>query len=169
MERCRPCGFEGDATPIQQAIGAVTQFPRLVLELLDDVSSDVVRRQPSPQVWSALEYAAHTGETVAWYRHRIERVLTEERPQLLPLDWDKACEQGRYRERPLATVLRAIESNCAGLEIRAREMEPSQWDRCGIGSDGSPRSAALLVRRAAHEAVHHAQDIRDVLNQVRRA
>jgi hypothetical protein len=32
-------------------------------------------------VWSALEYAAHMRDVIAFYRDRINRVLREDRPQ----------------------------------------------------------------------------------------
>lgn len=113
MERCHVCGFEGDATPIAEAIGAVAGFPGVVGGLLGGTYDGALRRRPSPHVWSALEYTAHTGETVAWYQQRIERVLTEEQPQLLPFDWDAACEQGRYRDPPLR---RSSRRSCAAAQ-----------------------------------------------------
>jgi hypothetical protein len=37
---------------------------------------------------------------------------------------------------------------------------PGDWKRTGAGSDGTARTVADLTRRAAHEAMHHALDIR---------
>jgi hypothetical protein len=52
------------------------------------------------------------------------------------------------------------------LIARVTPLDTDQWARVAIGSDGDERTVLTLARRAAHEAHHHALDIRRVLAAV---
>ena len=51
---------------------------------------------PAPSLRSARECLVHTGQAVAWYHGRVQRILTEDWPQLEAFDWDAACDEGHY-------------------------------------------------------------------------
>lgn len=166
MRTCPECGFKGNQVAPAATVSLVADLPMTAAQLLRGAIESTVRCRPDPEVWSALEYAAHTGEAIQWYHARIRRALTEQQPQLLPFDWDAACRDGRYRDRTTSQVLADVDGSCAALAAELRSISPSNWQRCGTGSDGSTRSVAQLARRAAHEAVHHSLDIRTVLRAV---
>ncbi len=119
-----------------------------------------IRARVDPHVWSPLEYAAHVGEAVRWYVGRIRCVLDEELPQLAPFDFDAAAEEGEYYRRSIDQVVADLRAACRALADLARSVSSSQLGRYGLGSDGSPRSGALLLTRAEHELVHHELDVR---------
>lgn len=163
---CEECGFEVDGVPFAATVSLVAGFPRVAARMLRGAPELDLRRNPRPVMWSALQYAVHTGEALSWYRARIHRVLTEPEPRLLPFDWDAACRSGRYHERATGQVLVDLDHSAAAFVAELNGLEPSKRLRCGIGSDGSPRSIEELARRAAHEAAHHARDIAAVLDEV---
>lgn len=119
-----------------------------------------IRRPPGPDVWSPVEYAAHTGEAVRWYVGRIKRVLDEDLPRLEPFDFDAAAEEGEYDRRSVDTVVADLRTSCRQLADIARSVSGSQLTRYGLARDGSPRSVSLLLTRADHELVHHELDLR---------
>ncbi len=129
-------------------------------DLLKSADRHVVQRRPGAEVWSAIEYAAHVGEAVCWYVGRIRRVLKEDLPQLAPFDFDAAAEEGDYHRRSIDEVVADLRTACRALADLARSVSGSQLSRCGLSSDGSPRSVALLLTRAEHELVHHELDLR---------
>jgi Mycothiol maleylpyruvate isomerase N-terminal domain len=165
MSICEECGFASD-TDLASAVRFVAEFPLVATELLADVSDRLLRTRPHPQVWSALEYAAHTGEALSWYHDRIRRIMSEQEPQLTGFDWDVATDEARYHNRSTSQVLNEVSISCTQLAEDLARLRPSDWRRFGWGSDGSPRSIAELTTRAAHEAVHHAYDICVVLGDV---
>lgn len=163
MQRCAECGFDWSASR-RDTVAAIATCPDLISPMLTTQSDNgLLRRRSAPEVWSALEYAAHTGEAIAWYRARVAAVLAEDRPQFAAFDWDARCRDAAYNARPVDGVIAELSEACASFASKLGRLAPADWTRSGIGSDGSPRTIDSLARRAAHEAVHHVLDIRRLL------
>lgn len=75
-------------------------------------------------------------------------------------DWDGAAELGCYVERPSRRVLDDVERARRRLREGIAGVGPSELDRVGIGSDGSPRSMEQLLARVVHELMHHELHLR---------
>lgn len=135
-------------------------FPDLVEDLLVAADPDLLRTRLDPRIWSPIEYAAHLADAVRWYVGRVRCVLDESRPQLSPFDFDAATEIGEYYRRDIDQVVADLRAGCQALGDLAKSVTDDQLGRCGLGSDGSPRSVALLLARAEHELVHHELDLR---------
>jgi hypothetical protein len=127
---------------------------------VDAVDDEWARTRPAPDVWSPLEYVAHTRDGVAWYRERIELVLSEDHPQLTALDWDSVTAERDYRNREnLVSAVDGWQGVASALADRLAELTPEQWQRTGRGSGGGDRTVLVLAARAAHECAHHRMDI----------
>lgn len=162
MTTCTECGYDWDC-PHEHVVVVIGGLPDRLSRLLLDVGlqdSDVrLRTRPAAEVWSPLEYMAHTGDAIAWYAERIDRVLDENRPALDPFDWDTHTATQRYHDRRLTDVLATARGTCAGLTAELEALTVAAWGREGTGSDGSARTVAQLADRAGHEAQHHLRDI----------
>lgn len=163
MTSCEECGYDWAAAP-GQAVAAIAGLPNALSEVLDDLNlgndDDRLRMRPAPDVWSPLEYIAHTGDAIGWYSDRIHRVITEHRPALEAFDWDTHTATQRYHQRRLADIAAEISRRCASLTSELTCFDDADWKREGTGSDGQPRTIAQLAHRAAHEAQHHLRDIK---------
>jgi hypothetical protein len=159
---CTECAYDWHGPP-EYAVAVIDSFPgllsRLLLELGVRDDDHRLRARPAAEVWSPLEYMAHTGDAIAWYAERIARVLNEDRPVLNSFDWDAHTATQRYRERHLTDVLTKASGTCASLAAELASLTVAAWEREGTGSDGSARTVAQLTDRAAHEAQHHLRDI----------
>jgi len=122
-------------------------------------NSAVVRERTSPEVWSALEYAAHVRDVITFYAERIGRVLREERPHMTAVDFSSLPERLGYLDDDPSDVLDAISNSAASVEHELRRLTPEQWSRIGIGSAGDERSTLVLARRLAHDGHHHILDL----------
>jgi hypothetical protein len=81
--RCDACGFDADRASVPDSIVALKTFPRrwrAAFALLDREDDDVLRRRPTPTVWSALEYLAHTRDSVAVNGWGMAQILTKDHP-----------------------------------------------------------------------------------------
>jgi hypothetical protein len=157
---CPECSYDWYGPPAG-AVAVIGGLPNRLSRLLAGVRDcdGRLRARPAADVWSPLEYLAHTGDAIAWYAGRISRVLTEDRPALDPFDWDAHTATQRYHERGLAEVLATVRGTSASLAADLGALTVTAWAREGIGSDGSARTVAQLADRAAHEAHHHLRDI----------
>ena len=167
MSRCEECGFDWDSA--ESRLGSFgDRYSKPLSRFLPNEDPNVVlRSRPEPGVWSALEYAAHTRDAFDFYRDRIRRALTEDRPQYELMDPDAVCAERKYNEEdPLQTAssLSAAEKSLVEL---LDGLDDAQWARVGIGVDGDERTVRVLARRAEHEAHHHLLDVGRVMRHVR--
>ena len=166
---CEECGYDwDDDAPADGLRKYAERFPRPLSRFLKDEDPDVVlRTRPEPTVWSALEYAAHTRDAFTFYAERVERVLTEDRPQLTPFDFDEAAEARQYNTEDPSDGRGGAGHDRRALADRLDGLDDSQWDRIGLGSGGDERTVRRLARSAAHEGHHHMLDVGRVLRHVR--
>jgi hypothetical protein len=159
---------QGDIAPAVRSHG--DKFPRPLSRFLKDEDPDVVlRTRPEPTVWSALEYAAHTRDVFTFYDERIARVIAEDRPQLVGVDFDALADERRYNDEDPAVVAAAMTAVATALADRLDALSDDDWARAGIGSEGDERTVLTMARRAAHDGSHHMLDIGRVLRRVRQA
>jgi hypothetical protein len=169
---CPECGFHADTVSVSDAIVALRSFPRRwrgALALPADVPDDILRRRPSPDVWSALEYAAHTRDTIAANGVVMARTLTEDHPVV---DWP---DEETLATRPPSTVTDAptildeLAASCERVAARAERTDPGDWRRPvslrgGLNEDVD---ALWFLHHCVHEGSHHLRDVQRVLQQVR--
>jgi hypothetical protein len=164
--RCDECGFDGDGLTEEDLASACDGFVRrfkapLTRFLPNEDGPSVLRGRPSPSVWSALEYAAHTRDALAFYIERIERVLVEERPLLTKVGWETQAEERGWNDEDPASVAASLETTALALGARLRSLDGETWGRVGLSSegDGAERTVRALAERAVHEGHHHLLDI----------
>jgi hypothetical protein len=161
MTRCAECDFDWDAAP-DVVIAIVASAGARFSDAIAPFDDARVRARPAPDVWSPLEYTAHTREGIRFYDERITRVLTEDRPHFVPFDVDEAAERDAYNAEVVAYALEHLAAIADRMSGRLRDLAPADWERAGIGSaggDGGERTVLVLARRAAHEVVHHLMDV----------
>ena len=172
MSRCEECGFDWDADVDATTIrdyGA--RFGKPLSRFLPSDDPDVVlRTRPEPAVWSALEYAGHMQDAFDFYAGRIQRVLTEDRPQLTAGgDWDAMVIDSGYNGADPADIAARIVAAADRCAVLLEDLDAAAWQRVGIGIDGGERTVMALARRAVHEGHHHLLDIGRVMRHVREA
>lgn len=169
--RCEECGFDFEALAPAEVPAAVRSFAKryrvpLTRFLRDEDGDALVRRRPGPEVWSALEYAAHVRDVFANYDRWIGQCLTEERPVMEGLGPDELAAVGRYNEQDPGAVAEALAVNAERLSATIEAVPADGWDRSGM-RHGEERSVLLMARRAVHEGSHHLLDIGRGLRAVR--
>ena len=175
MAMCDECGYlveagtgveannAGNIADLTSALRTVAPSFATALAAADP---STLRVRPAPAVWSALEYTAHTRDALEWYGDRIQRILTEDRPQLRAFDWDAACEERRYNQEDPDEALAGLERAVSTLAETLARLSATALTRTGVGIDGGDRTVLALVRRAVHEGVHHLLDVERVLQTV---
>lgn len=168
---CEECGFDYDALDPVGVPAAVRTFAKryrmpLTRFLRDEDGDALVRQRPSPEVWSALEYAAHVRDVFESYDRRIRGILAEDRPVLEGFAPDDLAAERRYNEDDPVAVADALAANAERLAGTVEAVPADGWNRVGLRRD-EERSVLLLARRAVHEGSHHLLDIGRGLRAVR--
>jgi hypothetical protein len=154
---CPQCGFDWEGSTETLLTSLRSAHDRFA-NAFSEVTDEALRRRPAPQVWSALEYAAHTRDGVAWYTERIIQTLDEHRPQLTGKDVESETEARQYHLESTQDVLSGISTACQSLADLLAELSDDEWHRTAVGSGGDERDVLILARRATHETEHHCVD-----------
>jgi hypothetical protein len=168
---CEECGFDYEALDPADVPAAVRSFAKryrapLTRFLRDEDGDSLVRQRPAPEVWSALEYAAHVRDVFANYDGWIRLCLDEVRPLLEGPGPDALAIDRRYNEDDPVAVADALAANAERLAATIETVPAQGWDRVGVRRD-EDRSVRLMARRAVHEGSHHLLDVGRGLRAVR--
>ncbi len=170
-DRCEECGFDYEALDPAEAPAAIRSFAKryrapLTRFLRGEDGDALVRRRPAPEVWSALEYAAHVRDVFGRYDDWIRLCLAKDTPALEGPAPDELAVEGKYTEDDPVAVADALAANAERLAATVESVPPEGWDRAGVRF-GEERSVRLSARRAVHEGSHHLLDIGRGLRAVR--
>jgi hypothetical protein len=162
---CAACEFDFATIEVPDALSVIVALPGEISGAVVLIPDGRLRRRPAPDVWSAMEYLCHLRDVYATYTIRLHRARTEDSPAVEPMFSDLRALRFQYSQLPLAPVLDEFEKHVAGLRDEAAMMAPEDWLRTVSRRPQEVRTAAWLVRQAAHEGRHHLADIRDVLKR----
>jgi hypothetical protein len=171
MNDCEECGFAYTDVAATDAPAAIRAFARrfrapLTRFLPGEDGDALVRTRPAPDVWSALEYAAHVRDVFGNYDRWIRQTLEEDRPLLEGPGPDELAAAGKYNDDDPVAVADALAANAERLATTFESVPDDGWDRVGIRRD-EERSVLVTARRAVHEGNHHLLDIGRGLRAVR--
>ena len=170
-ERCPECAFDPNgvsAADLPAAVaGLARRYQAPLTRFLPGEDSSLLVAHPLPGVWSALAYACHVRDVLAVFDGRIDRMLTEDAPELGWWDHEAAVEADAYEKQPPAEVSAAIASNAAALSATLAAVPDAGWDRTGTRRDGELFTVLGAGRFALHEGTHHLLDIGRVLRAAR--
>ena len=167
---CPDCGVDYKTISPRDASGAVRSFPRRYRSVLthfepDEDLEEVIRRRPSPEVWSALEYTAHVAETLDLMAPTLRQIVNEDNPHLYAFDPDEQADGQSYNNWTVLEAIGELESACADLSMAIEYTPASDWNRVGTFDYGE-REAIDVARNAVHEGTHHLRDILRNLSQI---
>jgi hypothetical protein len=153
---CPECAFDATRFPREKvaptihesasAWRAVSERPR-------------VADRPSPEVWSALEYACHVRDVFRIYDGRLDRMLTEDDPLYPNWDQDATAIEERYGQQDPLHVAGELEVAASRLAERFEQVSGDQWLRVGRRSDGARFTVDSFSRYQIHDVVHHLDDV----------
>ena len=154
---CRECGFDVRSFPR----GEVGRMIRDNVELWrSELSNPDVRRRPSDDVWSALEYGCHVRDVYRLYEQRLRMMLEEDDPAYPNWDQDATAIEQRYGEQDPSKVTEELADAGQALADLFDTVEGSRWERTGTRSDGARFTIETFARYLIHDPVHHIWDVR---------
>lgn len=154
--KCDDCGFDAsvfDSTLAAHALRDQVVRWSSVLERED------VRARPRHDVWSPLEYGCHVRDVFRKFDERLKLMLETMDPAFENWDQDATAVEDRYDVQNPEAV--SIELRDAGLALATRfeSVQPDQWSRRGLRSDGSVFTVDSIAKYLMHDPVHHLWDV----------
>lgn len=164
-ETCAACDFDGAHYDDAALLAAIRDLGPRWRALLAD-AGDYLRIRPAPEVWSALEYTAHSRDITAIHAFGVEHALTNDEPVLPPLDGDAlmASAAADYNAEDVTATLDGLAAETTKLASNAET--DSNWER-GLTVGDSRMSVRGMLEHALHDSTHHLVDVRRGLEQLR--
>lgn len=154
---CDQCGYDYAALRRDQLTTALSsEVDALIDELAAAQQTDV---RPSPDVWSAHEYACHVRDVLDVQDGRIRLTQVEDVPAFEPMGREERV--AGYRDVDPHGLPGQIRENADRLIRTLEGLDPGGWERTGIYNYPEPaeRTVAWIVTHTIHEVVHHRRDI----------
>lgn len=167
-EQCAACGFDGAGYGDGMLTEAVRALGPRWRALLADAGPHL-RDRPAPEVWSALEYAAHTRDIIGIHVTGVEQALTVDEPFYPGFDPGMVDAIAvAYKDADPADVGRDLDAHAARLAGLAEDATPAAWSR-GLTVGGERTDVRRLLEHALHDALHHVGDVERGLASLRAA
>jgi DinB superfamily len=158
-ERCEQCGFDGSTYDDGALLAAIDGLGPRWRDALTRAGAEL-RRRPAPEVWSAIEYGAHTRDITALHVFGVEQALTGSEPVFGDIDADALIDSAAasYEAADPDAVANEIAEQATKLAAAARASGPGAWARgLTIGTDR--REVRWLLEHALHDSLHHLDDV----------
>jgi hypothetical protein len=132
---------------------------RVILEVLDGITSAEMDAREAPGEWSPREIIHHLADSEMNSAIRLRRLIAEESPEIVGYDQDEYVNR-LYYDRPIdpsMAVFNAVRMSTADILDRLTEEE---WEREGTHSESGRYSVLDWLQIYAVHAHEHADQIR---------
>jgi hypothetical protein len=110
--------------------------------------------------WSIKQVIGHLADTERVLAYRMLRIVRADPTPLPGFDEASYVEMAQFESRPLASLLRELESVRAATLRLLETIAPDAWRRCGIVHD-QPVSARALASIIGGHVEHHFDLLRE--------
>jgi hypothetical protein len=126
-----------------------------------------LRLRPEPEVWSAIEYAAHSRDVTALHAFGVEQALITEEPIFPAIDGEDLIQSAAasYPDADPVQVVDGLESEANRMAQLADDAGTQVWSR-GLTIGGSRMDVRRLLEHALHDSVHHLVDVKRGLRMI---
>lgn len=147
------------STTIEAVLDQLARGPEIVVPLINEVPAALLKRRPSPDVWSAHEHACHLPAVQPLMIQRLNYMLSNTAPrissheparddpddELLRVDLDEAMDRFRHDR--------------AAMVDRLALLQPQQWSIRAEHDEYSHYSVFIMFRHLAMHDLYHAYRI----------
>jgi catechol 2,3-dioxygenase-like lactoylglutathione lyase family enzyme len=154
---CAGCGLTPSDGPTGVVGGRIVDESQRWTFLLD-ADPTKLRARPTPETWSALEYAVHVRDALAVFDERVQRMTVELGPELGWWDHEAAIANGNVDELDVRTVVEDLVRNAFELRTTLQRVTGTAWYRTGTRRGRESFTIETMARFALHEVVHHRVD-----------
>ena len=166
-ERCAACDFDGGRYDDDALLDAIRALGPRWTTLLASAGGEL-RVRPAPEVWSAIEYAAHSRDITALHVFGVEQALTLEEPVIADIEADDLIQTAAatYGDLDPDEVASALAGHATRLAELAAGAPGAAWSR-GLTIGDARVDVRRLLEHALHDSRHHVDDVERGLARLR--
>jgi MOSC domain-containing protein YiiM len=153
-ETCVACGFDASDYTRNDLLGTLRALTPIWRTTTEGIDASVLATRPAPDVWSALEYAAHSRDVTAMMGYAVTRALDEQNP-----DFGAPPDAGDpVVPASLPAAIMQLDQHVAMLNGAANRMGTEGWAR-SFTVGGEVLDVRWAIGHAVHDATHHLRDV----------
>ena len=150
---------------IDAVVGVLERNPVLVTSMMREMREDVTKRRPASEGWSAHEHACHLANVDRMMIDRLDQVLAEPEPTIVPYDPARDESSDTFLSMDLDAALKRYQRDRTVLMGRLRGLSPGDWQRTAKHGDYNHYSVYVMFRHLAMHDLFHAYRIEELLLQ----
>jgi len=144
-------------------IDALERAPEVVIPLVREVPTEVLRRRPAPSKWSAHEHACHLAHVHWLFFDRLDEMLASPDPVITPYQPGESDADDMLMKMDLEDSLQQYAEDRVRLVERLRRLSPGEWTRRAEHGEYSHYSVFIMFRHLALHDFLHAYRIEELL------
>jgi uncharacterized damage-inducible protein DinB len=144
-------------------IDALERAPGIVIPLVREVPSDVLKRRPAPRKWSAHEHACHLAHVHQLFFDRLDLMLASPAPVITPYNPGESDADDLLLRMDLDESLRHFAEDRRRLIERLRGLSREKWNRTAEHGEYRHYSVFIMFRHLALHDFFHAYRIEELL------
>jgi uncharacterized damage-inducible protein DinB len=144
-------------------VEALQNAPDVVIPLVREVPTEVLKRRPAPRKWSAHEHACHLALVHRLFFDRLDDMLASPAPVITPYDPGQNDPDDRLLKMDLEDSLQRYVEDRRRLVDRLRRLSPDEWGRAAEHGEYSHYSVFIMFRHLALHDFLHAYRIEELL------
>ena len=144
-------------------IEALERAPQVVLPLVREVPSSLLKRRPASGKWSAHEHACHLAVVHSVFTDRLDDMLALPAPVITPYDPGRTDPDDALLALDLDQSLSQYEDDRRRLVERLRRLSDADWQRTAEHGEYSHYSVFIMFRHLALHDFFHGYRIEELL------
>ena len=144
-------------------IDALERAPGIVIPLVREVPSDVLKRRPAPRKWSAHEHACHLAHVHQLFVDRLDLMLASPAPVITPYNPGDSDADDLLLRMDLDDSLRRFAEDRRRLVERLRGLSREKWNRTAEHGEYRHYSVFIMFRHLALHDFFHAYRVEELL------
>lgn len=147
----------------EAVIDALRRAPDVVVPLVREVPSHILKRRPAPKRWSAHEHACHLAHVHAMFFDRLETILRDPQPVIKPYLPGEQDADDLLLAMDLEDSLDRFVADRARLVARLQQLSSADWARTAEHGEYRTYSVFIMFRHLALHDFLHAYRIEELL------
>jgi hypothetical protein len=144
-------------------VTALERAPDLVIPLVREVPEPILKRRPRPGKWSAHEHACHLATIHPVMSARLDLMLTDPRPRIVPYFPSAQEEEGALLNVDLDEAMERFSDDRRRLVERLNALSVEEWQRTAEHGEYTHYSVFIMFRHLAMHDMFHAYRIEELL------
>jgi len=144
-------------------VAALERAPDLVIPLVREVPEPILKRRPRPGRWSAHEHACHLATIHPVMSARLDLMLTDPRPRIVPYFPSAQEEEGALLNVDLDEAMERFSDDRRRLVERLNALSAEEWQRTAEHGEYTHYSVFIMFRHLAMHDMFHAYRIEELL------